>query len=101
MFRFIIYIFLILIKMNSTDVSSLLPTTCESNWTNYLNVGLNCLVIALSIGKQVWNSKSHSSLSTTVKAIANSNTNTNLQTDQVQLMSTEHLKASVTKDNQV
>ena len=100
MFRFNSLFFFIPVKMNSTDIS--LPISlCESNWTNYLNIGLNFLILALSITKQVWNSKSQSNLSTTVKAIANSNSNVNLQTEQVQLMPTEHLKASITKDNQV
>ena len=93
--------FLIPVKMNSTDTSLPVSSICENNWTNYLNIGLNFLIIALSITKQVWNSKSQSNLSTTVKAIANSNTNVNQQTEQVQLMPTEHLKASITKDNQV
>ena len=87
--------------MNSTDTSLPISSTCENNWTNYLNSGLNLLVLALSITKQIWNSKSHTNLTSTVKAIANTNTNVNLQTEQVQLMPSEHLKASVTKDNQV
>ena len=95
--------------MNTTDLStdSSIISSCENNWSTYLNLGLNFLIGAISIVKQVLNSKSHSSststLTTLIKSVSssvNQNANQeknkdNLETEQVNLTFPEDLKASV------
>ena len=80
--------------MNTIDVLPIdaYGNVYKSSWVDYLSLGLNFLIIALSITKQFVNSKNHSELKTTVKALS---TTANLQTEQVELNIPDHLKSSV------
>ena len=78
--------------MNITDTN--IPfATCDSSWSTYVTMGLNIIIIGISLGKQFLNSKSQITLTNAVKSLS-SDTNVNLPTEQVQL-NIDNLKASV------
>ena len=77
--------------MNITDTN--IPfATCDSSWSTYVTMGLNIIIIGISLRKQFLNSKSQLTLTNAVKSLS---TYVNLPTEQVQLNIPENLKASI------
>jgi len=80
--------------MNTTDINnSMFP--CHNSWSSYVTLGLNFIIIILSIGKQLLNKKNYNVLTGSLKANASLSTE---QAELVQLNIPENLKASVKQE---
>ena len=84
--------------MNTTDISTSM-LTCNNSWSSYLTLGMNFIIIVLSLGKQFLNSKNFTALTSTLKP--NATPNVNISTEQIELVQSnipENLKTSVKQE---